>query len=413
MRFSKASVVFLLAALVGVGAAATPAEAQFGSFGRKLKQKAQQKIDQKEDQAAQSTVDAADNAVSCAASDKKCQEKAKAEGKEVVTSEGAAADGAAGGADAGAGTPGKGAFVNYDFKPGDRPLFVDDFTKDEVGDFPRRLELKEGNFEVAEWQGKRLLRATAFGGFYVPLPEVLPQRFTVEFDFAGPSGWSSALAFTDDPNVTQSTVEFNPHNSGVAGPVRAVSETGQELVNTLAPVRVMVDGKYVKVYHGTKRVANVPNATVVRGKKLFFRISASDDSPVFIGNIRVMAGGKKLYDALLADGRVATQGIYFDTGSDHLRGESNGTLKEIATMLQEHADLNLTIEGHTDNVGAAAANLTLSQKRAEAVKAALVSTYGVDAGRLTAKGFGATKPAAPNTTPEGRQTNRRVELVKQ
>ena len=82
-------------------------------------------------------------------------------------------------------------------------------------------------------------------------------------------------------------------------------------------------------------------------------------------------------------------------------------------MLQEHPDLNLTIEGHTDNVGAPAANQTLSQKRAEAVKAALVSTYGVDAGRLTAKGFGASKPAAPNTTPEGRQTNRRVELVKQ
>jgi outer membrane protein OmpA-like peptidoglycan-associated protein len=341
----------------------------------------------------------------------------------VVTSEGGstagdasgtAADGGSGGAAAAAaGTPGKGAFVNYDFKPGDRPLFVDDFTKDEVGDFPRRLELKEGNFEVAEWQGKRLLRATAFGGFVVPLPEVLPQRFTVEFDFAGPSGWSSELFFTDDRNATQSSVEFNPHNSGVTGPVRAVSETGQELVNTLAPVRVMVDGQYVKVYHGTKRVANVPNATLVRSNKLFFRISASEDSPVFIGNLRVMAGGKKLYEALAATGRVATQGIYFDTGSDHLRGESNGTLKEIATMLQEHPDLRLTIEGHTDNVGAAAANQTLSEKRAAAVKAALVATYGIAAERLTAQGFGASKPAAPNTTPEGRQTNRRVELVKQ
>ena len=125
-----------------------------------------------------------------------------------------------------------------------------------------------------------------------------------------------------------------------------------------------------------------------------------------------MAGGKKLYDALAEKGRVATQGIYFDTGSDRLRPESSPTLKEIAAMLNDHADLKLTIEGHTDNAGAAASNMTLSQKRAEAVKAALVSTYGVDGGRLTAKGFGQTKPAAPNTTPEGRQQNRRVELVK-
>ncbi|HEU4700789.1 MAG TPA: OmpA family protein [Gemmatimonadales bacterium] len=411
MRSSKVPYAFLLLTLVGATAATTPAEAQFGGLGRKLKQKAQQKIDQKEDAAAQKAVDSADDAVTCAATDKKCQADAKAAGKEVVTSEGGAAEAGAGGA-ADAGTPGKGAFVNYDFKPGERPIFVDDFTKDEVGDFPRRLELESGNFEVAEWQGKRLLRATAFGGFYVPLPETLPQRFTVEFDFAGPSGWSSELEFSPDRNVTQSSVEFNPHSSGVSGPVRAISETGQELVNKLAPVRVMVDGKYVKVYHGTKRVANVPNATVVRSNKLYFRISASEDSPVFIGNLRVMAGGKKLYDALAESGRVATQGIYFDTGSDVIRGESTPTLKEIGTMLKEHPDLKLTIEGHTDNVGSAASNLTLSQARADAVKAALTSDYGVSADQMTARGFGDTKPVAKNTTPEGRANNRRVEIVK-
>jgi OOP family OmpA-OmpF porin len=81
-------------------------------------------------------------------------------------------------------------------------------------------------------------------------------------------------------------------------------------------------------------------------------------------------------------------------------------------MLTDHADLKLVIEGHTDNVGAAAANQALSEKRAAAVRRALVETYGVAADRLTTKGFGATKPVAPNTTVEGRQNNRRVELVK-
>jgi outer membrane protein OmpA-like peptidoglycan-associated protein len=81
-------------------------------------------------------------------------------------------------------------------------------------------------------------------------------------------------------------------------------------------------------------------------------------------------------------------------------------------MLTEHPDLSLTIEGHTDNVGDAQANVALSSKRAEAVKSYLVGK-GVSADRLSTKGLGATKPAAPNTTAEGRQQNRCVELVKQ
>ena len=80
-------------------------------------------------------------------------------------------------------------------------------------------------------------------------------------------------------------------------------------------------------------------------------------------------------------------------------------------MLQEHPELKLRIEGHTDDVGQAAANQSLSEKRAAAVKAWLV-TQGVEAKRLEAKGFGQTKPVTGNDTPEGRQNNRRVELVK-
>lgn len=81
-------------------------------------------------------------------------------------------------------------------------------------------------------------------------------------------------------------------------------------------------------------------------------------------------------------------------------------------MLTEHGDLKLTIEGHTDNVGAAASNQTLSEKRAAAVRQYLIDKHSVDASRLTAKGLGSTKPTTSNDTPEGRQNNRRVELVK-
>jgi outer membrane protein OmpA-like peptidoglycan-associated protein len=136
------------------------------------------------------------------------------------------------------------------------------------------------------------------------------------------------------------------------------------------------------------------------------------ESPRLISDLRIMAGGRQLYDALNADGRVATQGILFDTGSDRLRPESTPTLKEIGEMLKAHPELRIRIEGHTDNVGQAASNQTLSEKRAAAVKSYLEQTFKIDAARLESQGFGDTKPAAKNDTPEGKQSNRRVELVK-
>ncbi len=87
-------------------------------------------------------------------------------------------------------------------------------------------------------------------------------------------------------------------------------------------------------------------------------------------------------------------------------------LKEIGDMLKQHSDLKIEIVGHTDNVGGAASNQTLSEKRAAAVKEYLVKNYQIDASRLASKGFGASKPVASNDTPDGRQANRRVELVK-
>jgi OmpA-OmpF porin, OOP family len=101
-----------------------------------------------------------------------------------------------------------------------------------------------------------------------------------------------------------------------------------------------------------------------------------------------------------------------DTGSDAIRQESAPTLKEIGTMLKDHPELKLTIEGHTDNVGKPETNQTLSEKRAAAVRQYLIDNYQVDAARLEAKGLGQSKPAASNDSAEGRQQNRRVELVK-
>ena len=177
----------------------------------------------------------------------------------------------------------------------------------------------------------------------------------------------------------------------------------------------MADGKYTKVYINGVRVANAPNADIGRSNKVQFWVPGYDQKGArrtLIGPIRIAAGGKKLYDALAEKGRVATQGIYFDTGSDGIRQESAPTLKEIGTMLKDHADLKLTIEGHTDNVGKAESNQTLSEKRAAAVRQYLIDNYQIEAARLEAKGLGQTKPVGTNDSAEGRQQNRRVELVK-
>lgn len=111
-------------------------------------------------------------------------------------------------------------------------------------------------------------------------------------------------------------------------------------------------------------------------------------------------------------GHIAVYGIHFDTGKATIQPDSEATLGEIAKLMHDHPDLKLRVEGHTDNQGNAAANQTLSEKRAQAVVAWLVA-HDVGASRLLAKGMGQTMPVADNSTEEGRAKNRRVELVKQ
>jgi hypothetical protein len=110
---------------------------------------------------------------------------------------------------------------------------------------------------------------------------------------------------------------------------------------------------------------------------------------------------------------VDVYGIYFDFNSDKIKPESKAVLTQIAGVMKAHPDWKLSVSGHTDNVGGAAPNLALSQRRAEAVKKALVTQYGVDGNRLTTAGYGLSQPVATNDTLEGRARNRRVELRRQ
>ena len=104
-----------------------------------------------------------------------------------------------------------------------------------------------------------------------------------------------------------------------------------------------------------------------------------------------------------------TNDILFDFNSAALRPESQQTLRDLAGNFQRYTDETVTVEGHTDNVGSPEYNQGLSERRAYSVRDYLVN-QGVSPSRVSAVGFGETKPKASNETPEGRQLNRRVEI---
>jgi outer membrane protein OmpA-like peptidoglycan-associated protein len=110
-------------------------------------------------------------------------------------------------------------------------------------------------------------------------------------------------------------------------------------------------------------------------------------------------------------GSVRIYGILFDVDKAEIRPESKPTLAAIAELLRAQPGLSIFVVGHTDSTGALDHNVKLSAARARAVAAALGRDFGIAAGRLDAHGAGPLAPVAPNTTEEGRQLNRRVELV--
>ncbi len=116
--------------------------------------------------------------------------------------------------------------------------------------------------------------------------------------------------------------------------------------------------------------------------------------------------GKKFTES-----KIVTHGITFDVDKSDIKPVSMGTINMIVGVFKSNPDLKFEIDGHTDNTGDAVHNMTLSQQRADVVKALLVKMC-IDASHLTTKGFGDTKPIDTNDTPSGKANNRRVEFVR-
>jgi OOP family OmpA-OmpF porin len=319
------------------------------------------------------------------------------------------------------------AYQNYDFVPGDRIIFEDNFSDDQSGEFPSHWDLLQGQAQVSTYQGEKIFALTE--GNYVSVVPLMKtdnylasDTFSVEFDFyTQPGAWNQVGIRLWDPKNNQQGQDAGGDDYGavfVGNSCRSNGLSGsypEESFdkNRWHHIAVARKGNQLKVYEDQYRVLNVP---VFKGKSyaLNFVGIGDQDKPIMLKNIRIAQGGSfNDTKRILSEpkSRIITHGILFDIDKATIKPQSMGTINEIYQFLKDDPSLKFEIEGHTDNTGESQHNLQLSQQRADAVKVQLVS-LGIDTSRLNTKGFGDSKPIADNSSPEGKANNRRVEFVK-
>ena len=416
------------------------------SLGERAKNAVENKITQKVDEAINNAVDkAADKAESKIKGKKKDVQTADEKQEKPAASEEKPA--------APEQKPAKkvqNSYAKSDFVPGDEIFFEDDFANEKLGEFPLRWDLLDGYVETASLEGRKVLAFTDNGlGQVMPLMKDnkwnwLPEIFTLEFDlFVAPisedggSTLDMELCFGDrgasDYYNASSYVDFSYREDGssnLAWSLRKPSSSAQTDGNKQLGLSPNFDDynakdnplkagewnhfafsfnkRAFKGYINGVRLINVP---AMAAPGYFYFDSGAQYRFSGISNVRIAKGAVPLYDRLMSDGKIVTYAITFETGKADLAPESLVEIRRVAQLMQENPDLQFEVQGHCDSTGSDAVNDPLSQKRAEAIVAALVE-QGIAETRLTAVGKGSHSPIASNSTEEGRAKNRRVEFVK-
>ena len=327
------------------------------------------------------------------------------------------------------------AYDNYDFVPGEKIILAEDFSDDTKGEFPAHWHLCYGQGVVTDFDGKKVFALTEGeqGDEAVVMePRMkkksgyMPENFTVELDMYIPrtstadddirNNWVGLNFYgTDELINSYDDLDLGPEKLGFY--TDRISEGSKQLPDNISydnftnkwhHIAIAYKNKQMKVYLDQIRLYVIPEVKDPAINKFGVRVRGK----CVVTNIRVAEGGGMIMvGQKFTDAKIITHGINFDIDKSTIKPESMGTLNMIVQIMKDNPDLKFDVEGFTDNSGNPAHNLTLSDARANAVKAQLIS-MGVSASRLTSKGLGETKPISDNNTPEGKANNRRVEFVK-
>ena len=326
--------------------------------------------------------------------------------------------------------------TQYDFVPGDKILFFEDFSQDAIGDFPALWttngsgEVKTVSIAPGKW-----LHMNGKDAVYCYTKEInFPENFIVEFDIIPDKDFQFGTCLTlyqDNPERSKEVnddlypglrgLHISPNYEGWE--TKGYDSDKDWLIGTgaknpliaeeLNHVIVWIQKRRVRIYHQGQKVLDVPTNIYAETKlnKLLFSGWDRNSTP-YVTNIKVTTASPDTRSKLITEGKLVTNGITFDVNKADIKSESFGTLKGIAGVLAENPDVNVKIIGHTDGDGDDAKNLDLSKRRAESVKNELVKNFGIDSSRLTTEGAGETKPIAANDIPVNKARNRRVEIIK-
>lgn len=315
------------------------------------------------------------------------------------------------------------AYQNYDFVAGDKIIFSDDFQDSQVGEFGTHWKLKEGQAVVNKSGDEKAFFITKYYTALTPrvkTPNYLPKDFTIEFDAYLDASYDSnpgvriKLMNGDDAPVIIETSRDYTTFSGPEGKLNGDNPEevrAENYFNKWIHYAIAVKGSQLKVYVNQHRVLSVPEVTF-KATSVLVSGDASEGKSMAFKNFKLAAGGdQNLIGKAFTEGKYISHGINFDVNKAVIKPASMGEINAIADILKQNPALKFEVGGHTDSDGDDAINLKLSEARANAVKAQLVS-MGIDASRLMTKGYGETKPIGDNKTVEGKTENRRVEFVK-
>ena len=320
-------------------------------------------------------------------------------------------------------------YANYDFMPGEKILFEDNFLTDADGEFATHWELQKGQAVVNKIGDKAALLITEGNyGWVTPLmkqKKYLGNEWTIEFDHWKKNESYQIILFLQDENhndkgkiiigSNEAQVEFlsadGENSKSMDGNYPENMKGDNNYDNKWHHIAIAYKNKQIKVYVDQVRVVVVPNSNLMPDGFALGGIG-SPDGPLIFTNMRIAeGGGMNMLGKKFTDTKIVTHGINFDVNKAIIKPESMGTLNGIVQIMKDNPDIKFEVGGHTDSDGDDASNMKLSQSRADAVRNQLIN-MGIVASRLTAKGYGESKPIAENTTFEGKANNRRVEFVK-